>query len=63
MSFGGMLQANSQLPKELSRGFHDLYLTLMADQPFKTRIAAAYVQALPVVTDKFIGGAGSADSA
>lgn len=42
---------------------HDLYLALMADQPFKTRIAAAYVRALPVVTANYSQGIGTAEYA
>ncbi|CAM9987970.1 unnamed protein product, partial [Discosporangium mesarthrocarpum] len=50
--------ADSRLPKKLTHALHDLYLTLMADQPFKTRIAAAYARALPAVTSDYAQGVG-----
>lgn len=56
-----MTQADAQLPKDVACSFHELYLTLMADQPFKTRIAAAYVRALPVVTSHYARGIGTSD--
>ena len=57
------VKADAYLQKELATALHDLYLTLMADQPFKTRIAAAYVRALPVVTANYARGVGTADYA
>lgn len=56
-------QADTHLPKPLACALHDLYLALMADQPFKTRIAAAYVRALPAVTANYARGVGTAEHA
>lgn len=53
-----LMEADAQLPKDLACVVHDLYLSLMADQPFKTRIAAAYVRALPVVASCYARGIG-----
>ena len=58
-----LTQADAHLPKALACAVHDLYLALMADQPFKTRIAAAYVQALPKVTANYASGIGAAEYA
>ncbi|CAN0111574.1 unnamed protein product [Laminaria digitata] len=58
-----LMEADAFLQKELANALHDLYLTLMADQPFKTRIAAAYVRALPVVMANYARGVGTADYA
>lgn len=58
-----LAQADAHLPKALACAVHDLYLALMADQPFKTRIAAAYVQALPKVTANYSRGIGTAEYA
>ncbi|CAN0131332.1 unnamed protein product, partial [Hapterophycus canaliculatus] len=58
-----LMGADAYLPKPIACALHDLYLALMADQPFKTRIAAAYVRALPTVTTNFTRGVGTAEYA
>ncbi|CAM9996518.1 unnamed protein product, partial [Ectocarpus fasciculatus] len=58
-----LMKADTHLPKPLACALHDLYLALMADQPFKTRIAAAYVRALPAVTASYARGVGTAEHA
>ncbi|CAB1102462.1 unnamed protein product [Ectocarpus sp. CCAP 1310/34] len=58
-----LMEADTHLPKPLACALHELYLALMADQPFKTRIAAAYVRALPAVTANYARGVGTAEHA
>ncbi|CAM9548831.1 unnamed protein product, partial [Choristocarpus tenellus] len=60
-TLGVLMEADAKLPKDLTCALHDLYLTLMADQPLKTRVAAAYVRALPAVTADYAQGVGAVD--
>ncbi|CAM9943827.1 unnamed protein product, partial [Phaeothamnion confervicola] len=56
-----LMAADARLPRQLSRACHDLYLTLMADQPLKTRVATAYVHTLLPITQDSARGIGAAD--
>ncbi len=56
-----MLQ-DAYLPATLRHSLHDMYLELMADQPFKQRIAMAYSVTLLRVARDFAKGIGRAES-
>ncbi|CAM9397421.1 unnamed protein product, partial [Chrysoparadoxa australica] len=57
-----LILTDAFLPQYLNKDAHDLYLTLMADQPFKTRLATAYVETLLPVTQSYAKGFGVAET-
>ncbi len=53
---------DAYFPATLRRSLHDMYLELMADQPFKQRIAVAYSLTLLPVARDYAKGIGRAES-
>jgi hypothetical protein len=62
VSLYDLMICDSFFSPELRESLHKLYLALMADQPFKTRIAAAYTRALVPVTRDYARGVGISES-
>ncbi len=57
-----LMLCDAYLPHTLRHSLHDLYLELMADQPFKQYIAVAYTRTLLPVSRDFTKGIGRAGS-
>ncbi len=57
-----LMLCDAYFPAMLRQSLHDLYLELMADQPFKKCIALAYSRTLIPVTRDYAKGIGRADS-
>lgn len=56
-----LLRADARLPKLTALALHALYLTLMADQPFKRVIATAYASVYSQITADYGRGVGVAE--
>ncbi len=57
-----LMLCDAYFPATLRQSLHDLYLELMANQPFKKCIALAYARTLIPVTKDYAKGIGRADS-
>jgi len=53
-----LMCADSRLPPSWAAQLHSLYLSLMADQPFKLSVARAYAGSLALLTENYGAGIG-----
>mmetsp|Transcript_14235 Transcript_14235/g.21295 ORF Transcript_14235/g.21295 Transcript_14235/m.21295 type:complete len:1890 (-) Transcript_14235:130-5799(-) len=57
-----MMEADIRLSKDVVAPLHNLYLTLMADQPFKIAISRAYALAFSAVAELYGKGIGTSEN-
>ena len=57
-----LMRSDALIPKQLGDEIHSLYLTLMANQAFKSKVAMAYSQVIEEYATQYGGGVGNSET-